>query len=260
MILAVDIGNSAVSLGYYEEDKLLKRVKVSSRPVRTRDECSMLLNSVSESFRLPPDEITGAIVSSVDPEVSGQWTRAVEDLIGRKPLILAHGVKTGLDMRIDLHTEVGADIVANMVGAALRLTPPFAVIDLGTATVISVAGKSGELLGTVIAPGVGVSVKALSSSAAALPDVSLSVPGSVIGRNTEESMKSGAVLGWASMIDGLIDRIMDEKGFDRMDLIACGGFASQVIPYCKREIPVAESLTTDGRARIYKLNLRTGRK
>ncbi|MBQ3900637.1 MAG: type III pantothenate kinase, partial [Clostridia bacterium] len=149
---------------------------------------------------------------------------------------------------------------ANMVGAALRLTPPFAVIDLGTATVISVAGKSGELLGTVIAPGVGVSVKALSSSAAALPDVSLSVPGSVIGRNTEESMKSGAVLGWASMIDGLIDRIMDEKGFDRMDLIACGGFASQVIPYCKREIPVAESLTTDGLARIYKLNLRTGRK
>lgn len=260
MILAVDIGNSTVSLGFYENDKLLRRVKVSSGSERTRDECSMLLRDVSDSFNLAVGGIEGAVMSSVDPEAAEPWRDAVRDLTGKGPLILTHGVKTGLDIRIDLHTEVGADIVANMVGAAARLTPPFAVIDLGTATVISVAGASGELLGTVIAPGIGISSKALSASAAALPDVSLTPPSSVIGKNTADSMKSGAILGWASMIDGLIDRIMDEKEFDRLDLIACGGYAGRVIPCCKREIPVSESLTTDGLVRIYRLNERTGRK
>ena len=145
MILAIDIGNTGTAFGFYKDDSMCHHCKVSSKPYKTADEFSMLLNTVCMQEKIDKSDVEGCVISSVVPPLTEQILQSVEKVFLCKPLIITHGVKTGLNIKIDIQTQLGSDIVANNVAAASVLPKPFAVIDLGTATTISAVNNSGEL-------------------------------------------------------------------------------------------------------------------
>lgn len=256
MILAIDIGNTGTTLGFYKNETLYHSLKISSIPHRSTDEVAMLFNSVCFQKEIDKTEVEGCVISSVVPHLTTKIKQAVEAVFSCNPLIITHGVKTGLNIRIDNHTQLGSDIVADTVAAACVLKKPFAVIDLGTATTISAVNSLGELTGVVIVPGVRLAVDALSSNAAELPYISLTKPKTLLGKNTEDSMLSGCVFGTAAMIDGIIIRLKEELGTDNLSVIACGGLADAVIPFCHTDIKIDPYLTLNGLYQIYCLNQR----
>ena len=256
MILAIDIGNTGTAFGFYKDDALCHHCKVSSKPYKTADEYSILFNAICMQEKIDTGDVQGCVISSVVPPLTEQILRSVENVFSCKPLVITHGVKTGLNIKIDIQTQLGSDIVANTVAAASLLPKPFAVIDLGTATTISAVNTSGELFGVIIVPGTRISVDALSASAAELPYISLEAPKSLLGKNTEDSMLSGCIYGTASMLDGLIERLKKDLKTDDLSVIACGGLADKIIPFCKTKISVKPHLTLDGLIKLYRLNQR----
>jgi len=259
MILAIDIGNTGTAFGFYSDDSMHHHCKISSKPYKTSDEYSMLLKTVCTQMGIDPLSVQGCVISSVVPPLTEQILQAVETVFSCKPLMITSGVKTGLNIRIDIQTQLGSDIVANTVAAASILPKPFAVIDLGTATTISVVNKLGELFGVIIVPGTRIAVDALSASAAELPYISLGAPKSFLGKNTNDSMLSGCIYGTASMLDGLIERLKKELETEDLGIVACGGLADRIIPFCHTKIPVNPRLTLDGLIRLYRLNQRKPR-
>lgn len=256
MILAIDVGNSGTAFGFYKDDSRYHHCKISSKPYKSTDEYAMLLNLVCMQKKIDAADVEGCVISSVVPPLTEQIRRAVEEVFLCKPLMIAHGVKTGLNIRIDNQTQLGSDIVANTVAAAALLAKPFAVIDLGTATTISAVNASGELFGVIIVPGTRLAVDALSAHAAELPYISLEAPKFLIGKNTNDSMLSGSIYGTASMLDGLIERLKDELGTNNLSVIACGGLADKIIPFCHTNISIHPHLTLDGLIQLYRLNQR----
>ncbi|OGO93024.1 MAG: hypothetical protein A2Y17_06990 [Clostridiales bacterium GWF2_38_85] len=254
MILAIDIGNTGTAFGFYKNEAMFHHMSIFTKPHRSIDEYSMLLQNICIRKGIDTSYIDGCIISSVVPPLTEQVRQSVENVFTVKPLIIAHGVKTGLNIRIDNHTELGSDIVANTVAAASMLNKPFAVVDLGTATTIAAVNNTGELIGVIIVPGVRLSLDALSETAAELPYISLVTPKSLLGKNTEDSMLSGCVYGTAAMIDGIIERLKSEMKTDELSVVACGGLADKVIPFCNNNIIVNQFLTLDGLHQIYNLN------
>lgn len=256
MILAIDIGNTGTAIGFYKDYSLYHHCKITSRPYKSKDEYAMLLNTICMQKKLEPANVEGCIISSVVPPLTEPVRLAAEEVFSYKPMLVTHGIKTGLNIRIDNQTQLGSDIVANTVAAASILPKPFAVIDLGTATTISAVNASGELIGVIIVPGVRLAVDALSAAAAELPYISLLAPKVLVGKNTKDSMLSGCIYGTASMLDGIIGRLKDELGTDNLSVIACGGLADKIAPYCKTDISVNQYLTLDGLIQLYRLNQR----
>lgn len=255
MILAIDIGNTGMVLGFYEKEVLKEQCSISSVPVRTSDEYAMLMRLWCAQKQMEP-VLEGCVISCVVPPLKRPMEKAVKEVFGCQPLFVGHGIKTGLNIRVDNQTDVGSDIVANMVAASNQYAGPVAVVDFGTATTLSAVNASGELTGVAIMPGVQVGIRALASTAAALPDISLGKPKRVLGKNTEESMVSGFILGAAAMVDGMILRLKEELKTDELKVIACGNLADRIVPYCRTEIEVCPQLTLDGLVKIYSLNTR----
>jgi len=256
MILAIDIGNTGTAFGFYKNESLCHHIKISSAPQRSADEYTIFLNTICLQKDINKADVEGCVISSVVPPLTDKIRQAVDDVFSCKPLIITHGVKTGLNIRVDNQTLLGSDIVANTVAAAAILKKPFSVIDLGTATTVSAVNSSGELIGVIIIPGVRLAVDALSSSAAELPYISLVKPKSLLGKNTEDSMLSGCIYGTAAMIDGIIERLKEELGTNDLNIIACGGLANDIIPFCQTDIPINPYLTLDGLIQLYRLNQR----
>jgi len=254
MILAIDLGNTGIAFGFYKNESLFQHSKVSSLSYKSSDEYGMLLQMICMQKKIAVEEVNGCVISSVVPPLTEEVKQAVEDVFSCKPLVITHGVKTGLNIRIDNQTQLGSDIVANTVAAASYLQKPFAVIDLGTATTISTVNSSGELFGVIIVPGVRLSVDALSASAAELPNISLVPPKSLLGKNTKDSMLSGCIYGTASMLDGIIERLKAELATDALSVIACGGLANNIVPFCNTPIAIHPYLTLDGLIQLYRLN------
>ena len=255
MILAIDIGNTGIILGFYEKDQIKANFKVSSLTHRTADEYAMLFRLWCGQHRLE-DKVEGCVISCVVPPLRRPIEQAVKEVFDCPVLFVGHGVKTGLDLRVDNQTDVGSDIVANMVAASDRYSGPVAVVDFGTATTLSAVNAAGEMVGVAIMPGVQLSLKALATNASALPDISLGSPKRVLGKNTEESMLSGFLLGAASMVDGMISRLKKELQVDEIKVIACGSLAERIVPCCETEMEIRTHLTLDGLIRIYELNQR----
>ncbi len=258
MILAIDMGNTRISVGLYPKagGQLRAAMRLTAAVPRTADEYALCLKSFLSEHSVNAGQIAGCVISSVVPRLNRPVGDALAAVIpGCRPLWVGHGVKTGLDIRIDHHTELGSDIVANTVAASQRLEKPFAVFDLGTATTVSAVNRAGELIGVMIIPGVQTSAEALAQSCAALPAISLIAPDQLLGKNTADSMASGCVYGAAAMIDGILSRLREQLG-DDLSVIACGGMAERVIPHTGERIAVAPNLTMDGLAAIYRLNQR----
>lgn len=253
MILAVDVGNTNVTLGGLDRDKVIFVSRISADTRKTRDEYAIMLRSILLLNKVAFESIEGAIISSVVPPLTYALQRAVEAVIEKKPMIIGPGIKTGLNILIDNPAQLGSDLVTAAVAALSKYPKPLVIIDMGTATTFSVIDSSGRMLGGLIFPGVRISHDALIANTSQLPRVGIEAPAKVVSSNTIECMQSGLIYGNAAMIDGTIDRIEAELGF-KLKAIATGGLAEIVVPHCKRDVTLDENLILEGLRIIYEKN------
>ncbi len=252
MLLTIDIGNTNINLGIFNGDELTMSARLATERQKTDDQYAVDLVNIFSVYGIKPADIEGAVISSVVPEITVHIKNAVKRLTGKKVIVLSPGVKTGLNIMIDNPAQLGADLAAGAVGATEYPLPAF-VVDLGTATKIFAVDENKGFRGCMIAPGVAISVKALTDTSSLLPAISLEPPKKACGTNTIESMQSGIVLGTAAMIDGLLDRFAEELG-EPKTIIATGGLSSFITPVCKREMIYDSDLILKGLKAIYEKN------
>lgn len=236
MLLAIDIGNTNITLGVYNKDELVFVTHIATDRSRTPDQYAVEFKQIFALYDMPQNSFEGAAISSVVPELSATMRKAVEKITGHRPMLLGPGIKTGMNILIDNPAQLGADLLAGGVGAAALYPLPCLVIDLGTASKVSVIDKNGSFCGCTISPGIGISLDALSARTSQLPNISLKTPARAIGKNTVDSMQSGTVFGYAAMIDGLCEKLEEELGDTVKTTVATGGLARDLVKSCKREI------------------------
>ena len=253
MLLTIDIGNTNVTLGAYDGSVLSFTARLSTDSLKTDDQYAVEIKNLLSLYNLSTEDIEDAIISSVVPQVGKSISNAVSKLCHIVPLMLGPGVKTGLNIKIDNPAQLGADLVAGAVGALESYTMPCVIIDMGTASTISVLDKNGAFLGGIIAAGVRLTLKALAENTAQLTSIPIEAPKSVIGANTVECMQSGLVYGAASMLDGLLCKIERELG-ETPTVVATGGLSKEIITHCSKNIIYNENLLLDGLHAIYEKN------
>ncbi|MBQ6848100.1 MAG: type III pantothenate kinase [Clostridia bacterium] len=253
MLLAIDIGNTNITLGAFEDSSLEFTARLATDNRKTADQYAVEIKSLLSLYSLEPSEIEDCIIASVVPAVGKSIAGAVSKLCHIVPLMLGPGVKTGLNIKIDNPAQLGADLVAGAVGALDTYTMPCVIIDMGTASTISVLDANGTFLGGVIAAGVRLTLKALAENTAQLSSIPIEAPSSVIGANTTECMQSGLVYGTAAMLDGLLQRIEKELG-TTPTVVATGGLSREIINHCDSNIIYNENLLLDGLCVIYQKN------
>ncbi|SFP13483.1 type III pantothenate kinase [Oscillibacter sp. PC13] len=255
MLLAIDVGNSTTSVGLFDHNKDLRFLAALDTDSRkTADQISIDLMNLFTLYHYRYTEVTGAIVCSVVPPLNFMMEKALTRLLGKPPMVVGPGVKTGLNLRMEVQTQVGADIVADAVAALEKFQPPIITIDMGTATTIGVISEGRTYEGGLLLPGVNVSLEALSRRAAQLPAISLQRPKALIGKNTEDCMRSGIVYGTAGMLDGVIDRIREQFAGREVSVVATGGNAPVIVRYCRNSITYDKYLLMNGLWAIYQKN------
>ena len=253
LLLCIDIGNTNIVLGGYRGEELLFISRIATDRLRTGDQYAVELRDILLLNGVDPEEFEGAMLSSVVPSLSMALSFAAERVLGVKPLQLIPGIKTGLNIRIDNPAETGPDLVAAAVAAKAKYPLPIIVIDMGTATTITVVNKKGDFIGGAIMPGLRVSLDALVGKTSLLTGIALSAPDKAIGTNTADCMRSGAVFGMAGMIDSLCERFKAELGEDAT-VVATGGLCPVIVPNCSTEITVDDHLLVEGLRLIYERN------
>lgn len=253
MLLTVDIGNTNINLGVFDGDTLTMSACHSTDRQKTADEFAVSLVNLFTLYGIKVGDIEGTVISSVVPEITAHIKNAVKRLTNKKVIVLSPGVKTGLNILIDNPAQLGADLAAGAVGAVDNYPLPAFIVDLGTATKICAVDENRNFRGCIIAPGIAISLKALTDTSSLLPAISLEPPKKSCGTNTVESMQSGIVLGTASMIDGIIDRFNEELG-EPKTIIATGGLSHFIAPVCKHEMILDSDLILKGLKAIYKKN------
>lgn len=253
MILAIDIGNTNVVIGGFLKDELTFVARIATNATKTEDEYATKIKSVLALHNVDKNEVQGAIISSVVPPLNTVMKKAIKFVYGVEPIIVCPGIKTGINIRCDSPSSVGADLICACVAAHHIYGSPSLVVDMGTATKIMIVDKTGSFIGVSIIPGVNIGLKALASGTAQLPQISLEAPPSVIGTNTVDCMRSGVVFGNASMIDGMIERFNEEIKYEPR-VIATGGMASTIVCHCKHDITLDNDLVLKGLNILYKKN------
>ena len=253
MILAIDVGNSNIVLGALRGDEILFEARMATDHIKTSDQYCVEMKSLLELFGVHAAQIEGTILSSVVPQLLNTLQTAVWKLTGKRCMTVGPGLKTGLNIRIDNPAQAGSDLVVAAVAAIREYGAPLIVIDMGTATTITVIDRNGSFIGGSISPGVKISLAALTGRTAQLPGINLEAPKHAIGRNTVDSMQSGVMFGAASMLDGMIERMEAELGYSAT-VVATGGISRFIVPYCMREILVDKDLLLKGLKLIYEMN------
>lgn len=253
MLLTVDMGNTNITLGAFREDELFFTARLSTIRGKTDDQYAIELSQIFTLNKVEMKDFHGCIMSSVVPELTETIRRTLTQVTGCEPIIVGPGIKTGMNIRIDNPAQLGSDLLVGAVAAAEKFPLPCLVVDLGTASKISVVGRDKSFRGVMIAPGVQLSLNALSTSASQLPHIPLTAPKKAIGTNTIDSMQSGIIFGTASMVDGMISRIREELGEDA-SVVATGGFSSRIVPHCREKIVYDEFLLLEGLRIIYNRN------
>lgn len=256
MILAVDIGNTNIVIGAIQEDRPLFVESVSTDIRRTDLEYTVTIKTVLELHALTAHDFEGSIISSVVPPLTPVVSLSLSKLLHQSPLVVGPGLKTGLNIKYENPAQLGSDLVVDAVAGIAEYPTPLFIIDMGTATTISAIDRQGAYLGGVIIPGARVALDSLSSRASQLPRIGFEAPKKAVGTNTIECMKSGAVLGNAALLDGMIERMEEELGFSAT-VVATGGLARYIIPHCRREIIYDDMLLLKGLNIIYKKNRKT---
>lgn len=245
MVLAIDIGNTNIVIGCLDKDRTYFVERLSTVRTKTELEYAVDIKTILDIYHINKQEIEGGIISSVVPQITNVAKLAAEKILRKEVMILGPGVKTGLNILMDQPGQLGADLVTDAVAAIAEYPLPLIVIDMGTATTASVVDDKKNYIGGMIFPGVGVALDALVAHASQLSGIGIEAPKRVIGKNTLECMKSGVLYSSAGAIDGIIDRIEEEYG-GKTTVIATGGLARKVTPYCRRKIILDEDLTLKG--------------
>lgn len=255
MILAVDIGNSNIVIGGMEGQEILFEARLRTDATKTSDEYCIDLKMILEVYEASPAGMEGAIISSVVPQVLNSIKTAIVKLIHKEPLVVGPGLKTGLNIKIDNPAQTGADLVVGCVAALREHKPPMIVIDMGTATTMIALDETGAFIGGCIAPGVKISMDALTGRTALLPGLQLDQPKKAIGRNTIDCMRSGIMLGSACMLDGMVQRMEEELGA-KATVVVTGGIARFVTPMCRTPMIYDKDLLLKGLATLYRENVK----
>ena len=251
-IIAVDIGNTETTVGIGSNDKW-DSYRFTTRDTNTPDELLALFNSTFQIKSEVKKDIEGAIICSVVPQATNSFSEAIRKYLNLEPVIVGPGIKTGLKVNIDNPKELGPDRIANSVAGYLITETDTVVIDLGTATTFDVVSKNKEYLGGSIAPGIKISLDALTLKTASLKSVELDTPNKVIGKNTYEAIQSGLIMGHASMIDSMVEKIILEIDIEPK-IILTGGLSKVVQPILNVNVEYIENLTLVGLEEIFKLN------
>lgn len=255
MILAVDIGNSNIVIGGVEGEKILFEARIRTDSTKTSDEYCVDLKILMEVHHVDSLDVEGAIIASVVPQVLNSMKTAIRKLTGKESLVVGPGLKTGLNITIENPAQTGADLVVAGVAALREHEAPLIVIDMSTATTMVVLDKNGALVGGSISPGVRISLDALTERTALLPGLQLDQPKRAIGRNTNDAMRSGIMLGAASMLDGMVERMEAELGYPAT-VIVTGGIAKFVTPLCRRPMLYDKDLLIKGLVALYRDNVK----
>ena len=253
MILTIDIGNSNIVLGGVKDDEIVFEARLRTEATKTSDQYCVDLKILLDVYGVRPEDIEGSIISSVVPQVLNSFQTAIKKLTGKTSLVVGPGIKTGLDIRLENPGQTGADLVVADVAALREHKPPLIVIDMGTATTISVLDQSGAHIGGCIIPGVRISMDALTDKTALLPGLQLDQPKKAIGRNTIDAMRSGIMMGTACMLDGMVERMEQELGC-KTTVIATGGIAKFIVPLCKTPMIYDKNLLIKGLVALYRDN------
>lgn len=253
MLITIDIGNSYVSFGCYEGEKLEFVSDIVTDSKKSVDQYAVEFGNIMNLYGIDAPNINGGIISSVVPELTEIISSAIKKLFGIDSLIVGPGVKSGININIENPAQLGAGIVAEAVAVIEKFPCPAIICDLGTATVMGVIDKNKNFNGCIIAAGVGTTSESFSKNTALLPHVSIETPKRLIGKNTVNSVQSGLIFGTASMIDGLISRIEKELG-EKTIVLATGKMTEKIIPHCEREIKICDYLVFEGLRIIYNKN------
>ena len=256
MLLAIDIGNSNISVGLFGREKDLKFLaSIDTDSRKTADQISIDLMNLFALYGYDIREVSGAIFSSVVPGINFMMHKALTRLLGKEPMVVGPGIKTGLNIRMEVHNQLGSDLVANAVAAVEKYPAPIIMIEMGTATTISYISQQRTYEGGMMFPGVRLSLDALSEHSALLQNVALQHPTkNLIGKNTEDCMRNGIVYGTAGMLDGIIDRIIDTIPDRKAAIVATGSNAPVIVRYCRNEITYDKYLLMEGLRLIYQKN------
>lgn len=253
MILAIDMGNTNIVVGGIDSEQTYFVERITTNHVKTALEYAVNIKNILEIHQIDKKQVEGAIVSSVVPPLNATISSAVKKIFGFRPMLVGAGMKTGLNIIMDNPKTVGSDMIVDAVAAIREYPCPLIIIDMGTATTMSVVDHAGNYIGGVILPGLKVSLESLSSKTAQLPSISLDIPQKVIGKNTIDCMRSGIMYGTAGTIDGILDRMENELG-EPPTVLATGGLSRFVVPLCRHKIIYDEALLLKGLLILYQKN------
>ncbi len=253
MLLTIDIGNTNIKIGVYQDERLTAHWRVTTERHRLADEYLVLLHNLFDLGGIDPGEIDGCAISCVVPPLTGEFRTLCRTYFRVEPLMVNATTPTGLRYNVDAPAELGADRIANSLAAFRRYGGPVIVLAFGTATTFDVITADGEYIGGAIAPGIGISADALFRLAAKLYQVELVRPPSVIGKNTIHHMQSGVILGYAGLVEGLVNRMQAELGTS-CPVVATGGLAELIAAETEAITTVEPYLTLEGLRLIYEMN------
>ncbi len=248
MVLLIDVGNSNIVFAFSDLKQINKSFRFKTLTDKTSDEYYIIIKSMLDMYKFD-----NVIISSVVPVVTSALKKLFKSYYNIDSLVVGPGVKTGIQLKVDDPKTVGADIICDCSGASSYANEAI-IVDLGTATKY-IYVKNNIFYGCSIAPGVSISMKALVSNAALLPSIEFTSRKKVIATNTISCMQSGVILGSASQVDGMIDRIKEEIGKSDISVFATGGLSSLIVPLCKNKIELKPELTLEGLLEIYKKNM-----
>jgi type III pantothenate kinase len=253
MLLAIDVGNTQTHIGMFRGTELVEHWRFATRREATGDELAIVLVSLLDLRGNKLSDVDGAIVSSVVPQLGHEYERVSERYFGGSLVVVGPGVKTGVPIRTENPHEVGADRLVNAVAAYDRVGGACVVVDFGTTINYDVVSSEGELLGAIFTPGIEISMQALAQRAARLPNVDIEPPRELIGRSTVASIQSGIVYGFAGQVDGIVGRLREHMG-DEIVVIATGGRAASIAPFCDQIDETDDLLTLTGLRLIWERN------
>ena len=255
MLLLIDVGNTNIVMGIYDGDEYKYSWRLGTKFARTSDEYGLQVDSILRHYGVDIEDITDVVLASVVPSIQHTLRTMCTRYLGKEPMVIGEGTKTGIKIKYDNPKEVGADRIVNSVAAYKRYGGPCIVVDIGTAISFDVISEDGEYLGGAIAPGIGISSEALSSRTSKLPKVELEEPEHVIGKNTIEGIQSGIVYGFIGLVDNILEEMIRELGKDKEEIkvIATGGYAQLIASKSKYVEEYDYDITLEGMKLIYEM-------